>query len=75
MTLIHALLAGALAATFVTGCASLDDKKTPELFEPGTQTGTNIDRPGLPPKKTDPIAIEQVFRSSSSTMVADPKPQ
>ena len=61
----HTLLAGALAATFVTGCASLDDKKTPELFEPGTQTGTHIDRPGLPPKTADPIAVERVFRNPS----------
>jgi hypothetical protein len=71
----HTLLVGALAATFVTGCASLDDKRTPELFEPGTQTGTNIDRPGLPPKTTDQYSLERVFRNSGSSMVADPNPQ
>ena len=71
----QALPVGVVAATFISGCASLDDKKTPELFEPGPQTGTNIDRPGSPPKTTDQNSIERMFRNSSSGTVADPKPQ
>ena len=62
------LFVGALVATFITGCASLDNKKSPELYESSTETGTHIDRPGLPPKMADPIAVERVFRNSSSAI-------
>ena len=68
----HAVFVGTLVATFVIGCASLDDKKTPDLYEVGTQTGTHIDRPGLPPKTMDQTSIERVFRNPSSTIVQDP---
>lgn len=68
----HTIPVGALAATFITGCASLDGNKTPELFETGTQTGTHIDRPGLPPKTTDPFAVQQAFRNPGSAVTPDP---
>jgi hypothetical protein len=68
----HAPLVGALAATFIAGCASLDNKTTPELFEKVTDTGTHIDRPGLPPKPMDQISIERAFRNSSGAMIPDP---
>ena len=64
----HAVLFGALAATLVTGCASLDNQKTPELYDTATSTGTNIDRPGLPPKVMDQMQIERTFRNPAAAM-------
>ena len=66
------LIIGAPAVMFIVGCASLDDKKTPELWEQGNQTGTHIDRPGLPPKTMDQYSIERAFRNSSVSMPGAP---
>jgi hypothetical protein len=68
-------LVGAVAAAFVAGCASLDDSKSAELYDSNAQTGTHIDRPGLPPNMMDQNQIQRAFRNSGSAMVPDPAPQ
>jgi hypothetical protein len=68
----HVLFVSALAVTFMVGCATPDDKESPELFETGSQTGTHIDKPGLPPKTMDQYSIERAFRNSSTSMPGAP---
>ena len=67
-----ALLVGAVAAAVIAGCTSLEDSTLVELYDPNAQTGTHIDRPGLPPAMTDQYQMQRVFRNSGTAMVPDP---
>jgi hypothetical protein len=66
------LSVGAVAATFIAGCTSLDNSNQAELYDSNAQTGTHIDRPGLPPAMTDQNQMQRAFRNSGTAMVPDP---